>query len=645
MPLSTGTRLGPYEIVAAIGAGGMGEVYRARDPKLNRDVAIKVLPAHLSGDPAALARFEREAEALAATSHPNILTIFDFGSSEGTAYAVMELLDGSTLRNQLLEGPLPARKAVEYAIQIADGLGAAHERGIVHRDLKPENVFVTRDGRVKILDFGLARQQVLLGPEDPTSPALQHRTEPGTVLGTIGYMSPEQVRGKPADARSDIFSFGAVLYEMLGGHRAFKGDSAAETLHAILKDEPADLIESRPNLPPSLDRIVKHCLEKSPEQRFQSARDLAFDLRALSGASDTGRSAIVSMSNAARLRRALVPTALVGLSIAVGALGYRAFQPAAAIEQPVYRRLTFDRGALGRARFAPDGDTIIYSAAWRGEPPEVFTMRVNSRESRPLGLKGATLHAVSSLGELAIGFEALNPETTNGTLGRVPLAGGAPREVLDRVSWADWSPDGTDMVVVRLLDNGQRVEFPIGKRVYQTTGTLTQLRVSPRGDWAAFAEHPLESPDSNGNLIVVDRAGAMKTLSKGWADLWGIAWRPDGREVWFMAAPKGEFKSLRAVTLDGTERLVTRTLGQADLEDISRDGRVLIARVDFRTELIARPRGAIRDQDLGWLGMSYLADISADGSRVLFSEMPPGGGPGDFVYLRTTDGAPAVRLG
>ena len=286
MSLPAGTKLGPYEIVAPLGAGGMGEVYRARDAKLGREVAIKVLPAHLAGDAHAIERLEREARVLASASHPNIIAIFDFGSSDGLIYVVMELLDGHTLRALLGDGALPVRRTVDYAIQIAQGLGAAHDRGIVHRDLKPENLFVTRDGHVKILDFGLARQHVLLGADETT---LAQQTEPGTVLGTVGYMAPEQVQGKPADARSDIFAFGAVLYEMLSGRRAFKGQSAAETMHAILRDDPPDLLESVKSLAPALDRIVGHCLEKSPDLRFQSARDVAFNLESVSTLSSGGR--------------------------------------------------------------------------------------------------------------------------------------------------------------------------------------------------------------------------------------------------------------------------------------------------------------------------------------------------------------------
>src|SRR3984893_18620648 len=279
MTLAAGTRLGPYEILSPLGAGGMGEVYRARDSKLKRDVAGKVLPHSLAADPDALARFEREALAVAALSHPNILAIFDFGTQGGIAYAVMELLEGETLRGKLDAGPITQKQAVDYALQVAKGLSAAHEKGIVHRDLKPENLFISRDGHLKILDFGLAKRVEAVAPGKETSaPTGSGHTEPGAVMGTMGYMSPEQVKGFAVDHRSDIFSFGTILYELLSGKKAFRRDTNAETMAAIMRDEPPELSESGRNVSPALDRIVKHCLEKHREHRFQSARDIAFNL-------------------------------------------------------------------------------------------------------------------------------------------------------------------------------------------------------------------------------------------------------------------------------------------------------------------------------------------------------------------------------
>ena len=288
MTISAGTRLGPYEILAPLGAGGMGEVYRARDQKLDRDVAIKVLPHSLAADPDMLARFEREAKAVAALSHPNILSIFDFGAQGAISYAVMELLEGETLRGKLEAGPIPQKQAVDFALQVAKGLSAAHAKGIVHRDLKPENLFVTRDGHVKILDFGLAKRVETVAAGEMTGPTRSGHTEPGMIMGTAGYMSPEQVKGLPVDHRSDIFSFGTIFYELLSGTKAFRRATNVETMAAIMRDEPSELLESGRNISPALDRIVRHCLEKDREHRFQSARDIAFSL--LEQSSQTGTS-------------------------------------------------------------------------------------------------------------------------------------------------------------------------------------------------------------------------------------------------------------------------------------------------------------------------------------------------------------------
>src|ERR1700733_14561015 len=319
MNLSPGSRLGPYEIVAPLGAGGMGEVYRARDSRLKREVAIKVLPQAFSLDADRLRRFEQEALATAALNPPNILAVFDLGTNEGSPYVVSELLEGETLRERLRGGSITVRKTLDYTLQIAHGLAAAHEKGIIHRDLKPENLFLTKDGRVKILDFGLAK---LTQPEsgDHTSlPTMTHATEAGVVLGTAGYMSPEQVRGMAVDARSDIFSFGAILYEMISGKRAFHRETSADTMSAILKEDPPDLSETNRNVSPALERIVQHCLEKNPEQRFHSASDIAFDLEHLSGASSTtGR---VTAAAAAQPRRKLLAAAAGGLGLALLMLG------------------------------------------------------------------------------------------------------------------------------------------------------------------------------------------------------------------------------------------------------------------------------------------------------------------------------------
>src|SRR6266481_8554586 len=316
MTLTAGAKLGPYEIQSPLGAGGMGEVYRARDPRLGRDVAIKVIPVSFAADTERLRRFEQEARAVAALNHPNILAIYDIGTREGAPFIISELLEGESLHNRLSGVALPVRKAIEYAVQMGQGLAAAHEKGIVHRDLKPENIFVTRDGRIKILDFGLAK---LTQPEGDRVDTISHQTEAGVVLGTVGYMSPEQVRGKPADHRSDLFSFGAILYEMLSGRRAFHGETAADTMSAILKDDPPELSETARDIPPALQRIVNHCLEKNPSQRFQSAGDVAFNLESLTETSSPSKGGLRAVATPPR-RRWLLPS-LAALMIAASYAG------------------------------------------------------------------------------------------------------------------------------------------------------------------------------------------------------------------------------------------------------------------------------------------------------------------------------------
>src|SRR5215469_1643305 len=410
MSVATGSHLGPYEIQSSIGAGGMGEVYRAHDERLDRVVAIKILPASFASDPDRLQRFAQEARAAAALNHPNILSIFDIGDDHGTPYVVSELLEGETLRARLQKSPLSMRKAINYALQIARGLATAHEKGIVHRDLKPENLFITNDDRVKILDFGLAK---MLAPANlhgsGEAMTVQVATEAGLVMGTVGYMSPEQVRGKPALPESDIFAFGAILYEMVSGKRAFHRDSPADTMSAILHEEPPELTETPRNVPIGLDRVVRHCLEKNPSQRFHSAGDLAFDLESLSDISTTKSGALAAAreARAQDFRRKLT---LAGLAFAVAAvmlgIGWWIGRGSGAVPPPTYQQITFRTGAIGNARFTPDG-SVVYQAAWDGGDTQLYLARMDENGSRELGLKNAELLAVSKTGELAIRLNSL----------------------------------------------------------------------------------------------------------------------------------------------------------------------------------------------------------------------------------------------
>src|SRR5208282_6078552 len=461
MPLASGTKLGPYEIQSPLGAGGMGEVYRAKDSRLGRDVAIKVLPEKLARDAERLQRFETEARAIAALNHPNILSIHDIGTYQGAPYLVSECLEGQSLWLALRGGALPLRRAVDCGTQIAQGLAAAHDKGIIHRDLKPENIFVTRDGRVKILDFGLAK---LTQPEASSYEGATMEPAPtsaGFPLGTVGYMSPEQVRGEPADARSDIFSLGTILYEVISGRRAFRRDTSAETMTAILKEDPPELSVTGKPISPELERIVRRCLEKNHLQRFQSARDLAFNLESLSGASSASVASVATgiagfaittpdRETSKKTSRKLVMTPAGGaLLLALVGAGIWMLGARSSLPLPTYHQLTFDRGLVYAARFAPDGRSIYYSAGWNGEPVQLYSTLPDAPESRPLNLGNSTLFAVSA-SQLAIsaGCKDRYIGLCQGTLGLVPLAGGTPREVADGVLAADWSADGNEMALI-----------------------------------------------------------------------------------------------------------------------------------------------------------------------------------------------------
>jgi Tol biopolymer transport system component len=647
MALSAGARLGPYEIVGLIGAGGMGEVYRARDPRLGREVAVKVLPAAFHLDSDRQRRFEREARAAAALNHPNILAVYDIGTDGGWTYVVSELLRGETLRARLSAGALPPRKAVEYASQIARGLVAAHDTGIVHRDLKPENLFVTTDGHVKILDFGLAKPSVaaMVGEMGVDMPTVTFDTDSGVVLGTVGYMSPEQVKGQPTDHRSDIFALGAICYEMLAGARAFGGPSAAETMTAILREDPPDLSVVRSDVPPALGQIIRHCLEKRPGERFQSTRDLAFALEGVAQASGSNPASAVTATAPPRLRRssfiaaALIGAVLIGIGIGIIADRQNRAVAGRSAGGPSFQPLTFRLGIVRNARFAPDGRTIIYSAAWEGEPPQVFATRVEGPESRPLGLADADVLAVSASGELAVNLRPSWPRfLTTGTLATMPVTGGAPRELMEGVIGADWDAASNRLAIVRDVSGRSRLEFPIGKILYESAERIDGPRVSPSGDAVAFAQQ--------GAVAIVNLVGEEKTLSTGWSNRPKVAWSPSGEDVWFTAARAGqESDVLYAVTRSGALRQVNESAGDLGLFDIASDGRVLMSRNNNRKGLLVRTPGQASERDLSWLDWAHVADLSADGSVVLFSEAGSGGGPGESVYLRKTDGYPAIRLG
>jgi eukaryotic-like serine/threonine-protein kinase len=651
MPLGVGTKLGPYEIVSPLGAGGMGEVYRARDAKLGREIAVKVLPAVISEDPGRLHRFEQEARAASGLNHPGIVTIYDIGSAEGVTYIAMELVEGRTLRELLAEGPLSTRKLLEIGTQLADGLAKAHGAGIVHRDLKPENLMVTKDGFVKILDFGLAKLSETPSRHLSALPtAVAPPTEPGTVLGTVGYMSPEQAGGQPLDFRSDQFALGSILYEMAAGKRAFQRKTVAETLTAIIREDPEPIGQLSPRTPAPLRWIIERCLAKDPEERYASTRDLARDLASVRDhLSETSASGgLAAVEPAPRKRRVwLLPAAatlVLGAALALILRGAFEGRPASQVR---FQRLTFRRGPVWSARFAPDGQTIIYAASWDGvQKPELYSVRVENPESLRLALPAGQIEAISRTGKMlvldplhSIGF------AKTGTLSEVPLSGSAPRDLLEDVGSADWAPDGSALAVVRAPQWRYRLEFPVGKVLYETTtGWIRHPRVSPEADAVAFLDHP-RFGDDFGSLAIVDRSGKKRNLSGEWESAAGVAWSADGQEVWFSAARTGASRTLYGVTLSGRQRTVATTPGNMVLQDLAPGGRVLFVNHNAMSGILALLPGETKERDLSGLDWSVGPTLSEDEKTLVFTDEGQDAGPGYTVYLRKLDGSPAVRLG
>jgi serine/threonine protein kinase/Tol biopolymer transport system component len=650
LALSPGDRLGPYEILAPLGAGGMGEVYKAKDTRLDRFVAVKVLPEQLAKDPDLLTRFDREAKSVAALNHPNILALHDFERQGDVAYAVMELLEGESLRARLAQGPLPPRKAVELAIQLARGLSAAHEKGVVHRDLKPENLWLTNDGRLKILDFGLAKQvlssegpmQSQLATEGIPSPGAGS-TERGMVLGTVGYMSPEQVRGETVDARSDIFAFGAVLYEMLTGARAFAKNSATETLAAILRDDPPEPETTGRTISAGLNRIIHHCLEKTPSQRFRSAHDVAFALENLSSGSGV---ASVEAPNAPRSRKMSWTVALAALLALVAGLAGWALRGGPPPE-PVFHRLTFEQGTVENARFGPDGKTVLYSARWKGGSPTLHSIPAGSLESQRLNVESASLLAVSKDNELAV---VLSPLLTYGLypgkLARVPASGGGAREIEPSVLAADWNPLSGELAAVTVRRAEWTLESPPGKALRAASG-IDFPRFSARdGSLAFFESHMglgwplLPQP---GDIVVLDPSGRARVLATG-RRCTGLAWSAKGNEVWFSEWTDGRRTTLCSVSLSGKVRTIWSGPGNIALLDIAPDGRALVQTRQIQDGVLVLEEGATRERDLSIYDGTFSVDITPDRRALLVNERGAGGGPEGSVFLAPLDGSLPTKL-
>ena len=570
---------------------------------------------------------------------PNVVALHDVGFHDGKPYFVTELLQGESLRERLAKGPIPLAKALEWAAQMAQRLAAAHERGIVHRDLKPENVFITRDGHVKLLDFGIAKlveaAQIAAphGLMEATVSPSGSGTGTGTVLGTPGYMSPEQVRGDPIDARTDFFSLGAVLYEMLSGNRAFPPGPVVETGYAILHNEPEPLLAT---IPGPVAQVVHRCLEKDRTRRFQSARDLAFNLELFRTPTGSGVQTVTATEVPGRIPRwrlLVVPVAGLLAALGVGAAMYFVGR-ATRLPTPSVEQITFRRGTVSAGRFTPDG-RVVYSAAWGAEPEEIFTQAPGSPDAQSLGVSGARLLSVSAQGELAVSLRPVwyGTAASGGTLALVPGIGGVPREVSENIVVADWSLAG-ELAVVRYVNGKRQLEHPLGTPLFESPGSIGFPRVSPTGDAVAFWSRPPGS--SPAELLVVDRKGAVRHLLKS-DKLTGLAWAPNAEEVWF-----SEAEAIWASPLSGGRRLVYQGVSRMELEDISRDGKVIVNIEEERQEIAFVSPGQHGERELPWLDYNVLQAISDDGHQVLFTAYPNGEA---FTYVRPTDGSAPLKLG
>lgn len=659
MILSTGTTFGPYKIVAPLGRGGMGEVYRARDGRLGRDVALKVLREEDAEDPELLTRFEREARAASSLNHPNIVVVYEAGSASVPGrespvhYLAMELIDGEPIDASLAGEPMPLRRFLDLATQLADGIARAHESGIVHRDIKPSNVFVTSEGRVKILDFGLAALRPHTGDDTQSPTAAGRLTSPGIAVGTLGYMSPEQARGETPTPASDQFSLGCIFYEMLTGQQAFSRSSAAEAFSAILRDDPRPVDEINPLVPQPLRWILERCLAKAPRDRYASTRDLARDLQTIRDHSATTGIRAAGVPRAEPRRRSLW-IAAAAIAIAAGAAGgYLLLDRLRVPLQPEFRRLTFREGNVTRALFAPNG-SILYSASWEGNPVRSYLAlpestgidrALDSDVQFPLGYSEDGSQVLVLVGPSRLSANE------SGTLAWWPSLGGRPRRILDNAGWADAARNGRFLAVVRDLGADRVLEIrsaegTLQRTLFRTSGAIWFARISPDDKEVAFIHYPFRL-DSTGEVQVAAVDGSRaKVLTRRFEKCAGLDWSAKTGEVWFSASNRTAYGSSTLWTVSPSGKLRSRYVlpDFFTLQSVSGSGdRFLLTSQREGVDLTVR-RGAEDPHDLSWLGWTLIRDISPDGKTALFFD----GGPTEKtsgVWIRPLEGGDATRLG
>jgi len=677
-----GETIGPYEVLSELGSGGMGTVYLAQDVRLGRKIALKLLPPHFTYDKDRLRRFQQEARAASALNHPNILTVHEIEQRADLHYIATEFVDGMTLRQHMTNMRMTLNEVLNIAVQVASALHAAHTAGIAHRDIKPENVMIRSDGYVKVLDFGLAKLTEVDGVQAATP-----ETNPGIVMGTPRYMSPEQARGLDVDARTDIFSLGIVIYEMVTGRVPFEGETTSDIIAALIRDEPEPMSVRVPELPPDVDRVVKTALAKDPDQRYQTIAafssdlqllkdDLQLDAKPVRTNSDGSRVSVPDDPRTAASRRFrttdpkayehtgpvspdrtrwAMPVVLGVLLLVVAVVVIVSFsRRRAALSAKVPQdshQITNRDGFISGARFRPNGKGIVFSAGFEGRPLELFFADdVQGSATRPAGIQSAAIKSVSSSGKIAVllNFELNWSDGWQGTLAMLPAEGGKPEIVMEGVDEAAFAPDGNRFAIVRTVGGEQQLEYPVGQVLYKSSGWMSFPRFSPKGDKIAFFEHPIG--DNGGSINIFDLS-SQKTyvISREWTSLRGLAWNAKTNEIWFGGSRVGRLQTINAVSLSGELRMNLYQLEKLHtrIEDISEDGRLLVLQgINHSTMTVLGEKAPSEpiDAQFPW---TTSVDLSDDGKNLLYYNWGfEGSDLSDVkaVYLRKLDGSP-IRLG